>query len=455
MKTHSCFIPVRIAAVMALFVFLPVWSTAQQAYYYTFDGEKVILEASDEYLVIKPAESQEKGQFQTRLLERFPSAEVQKLRGVKSEGFLTVRSNQPLYSERSELNRLQEDLHLDYTEPVYLLEGNPVIPYNVFDVKLRHDEEFDRLRELNESHNVEILSRNALLPNLITLRINDTSAYSIIELAQKYFHELDLKYSTPDFVQNIQRHSTVSDPYFSRQFYMHMISAEYAWQVTTGSDDITVAVIDDGVMAHEDLPASRLVSGYDAFGKTNGAPGGNEAHGMATAGIIAASHNEMGIAGMAPNVNTMPVRIFDEYAIGVSDRAIVTAFTHAVMNGAHVINNSWGYSTITDVNASLTNVITNAMQNGQGGLGTIVVFASGNSHQSFSGVTYPANISGVIAVGAVDDSDVIFNYSSRGSQLDLVAPSGQTGSILGSGPCGTNNRIQLNGTVWSDRKSVV
>src|SRR5690625_5128051 len=157
----------------------------------------------------------------------------------------------------------------------------------------------------------------------------------------------------------------------------------------------------------------------------------------------------MGIAGMAPNVNTMPVRIFDEYAIGVSDQAIVTAFTHAVMNGAHVINNSWGYSTITDVNASLTNVITNAMQNGRGGLGTIVVFASGNSHQSFSGVTYPANISGVIAVGAVDDSDVIFNYSSRGSQLDLVAPSGQTGSILGSGPCGTNNRIQLNGTVWS------
>src|SRR5690625_3830916 len=120
--------------------------------------------------------------------------------------------------------------------------------------------------------------------------------------------------------------------------------------------------------------------------------------------------------------------------MGVSDHAIVEYCSHEVMNGAHCIKYSWGYSSIKDVNASLTNVITNAMQNGRGGLGTIVVFASGNSHQSFSGVTYPANISGVIAVGAVDDSDVIFNYSSRSSQLVLVALRGQTGSILGSGP---------------------
>lgn len=449
MKTRQCFIPICIITVITLFMLLPVWATAQQAYYYTFDGKIVMLEPSYEYLVIKLAELQEREQLPSKLHELFPTAEVQELGGVKSTGFFTVRSGQPLYSEPNELRQLQEDLQLSYVEPVYLFEGNPLIPYDVFSVKLRQDDEFDRLLALNEVHNVEILGRNALLPNLITLRLNDTSNYSIIEIAQKYFHELDLKYSTPDFFQNIQRQGSIADPYFDYQFYMHMTSAEHAWRITTGSENITVAVIDDGVMAHEDLPASRLVNGYDAFGITNGAPGGNEAHGMATAEIIAASHNSVGIAGMAPEVKVMPVRIFDHRGFGASDTDLVDAFTHAVTNGAHVINNSWGYGTTSDVNTPLTNVITNAMQNGRGGLGTIVVFASGNAHQSFSGVIYPANITGVIAVGAVNSSDVIFNYSSRGSQLDLVVPSGQTGSFIDWGPCGTNEKIQLNGTVWS------
>ncbi len=208
-------------------------------------------------------------------------------------------------------------------------------------------------------------------------------------------------------------------------------------------------------MAHEDLPAGRLVNGFDAFGPGNGAPGGNEAHGMAVAGIIAATHNNLGIAGLAPNVQVMPVRIFDEIGDGTDDNGLVNACAHAVNNGAEVINNSWGIffqdgSSVTDPNhiPALTNCITDAMENGRNGDGIVVIFASGNNGQE---VTYPANVPGVISVGAVDDSDEVFNYSSRGNELDIVAPSGEVGSRV-SVQCGFfDDRWQntLQGTVWS------
>src|SRR5690606_6558864 len=70
---------------------------------------------------------------------------------------------------------------------------------------------------------------------------------------------------------------------------------------------------------------------------------------------------------------------------------------------------------------------TRARTQGRGGLGSIVVFSSGNSNQAFSGVTFPANVNGVVTVGAIDRNGNIWNYSSRGLELDLVAPSGNTG----------------------------
>lgn len=68
----------------------------------------------------------------------------------------------------------------------------------------------------------------------------------------------------------------------------------------------------------------------------------------------------------------------------------------------------------------------------------MVVFASGNFHQNFSGVTFPANVNGVIAVGATDRNGNIWNYSSRGPQMDLVAPSGNVG---GAGDLVTTDRM--------------
>lgn len=79
-------------------------------------------------------------------------------------------------------------------------------------------------------------------------------------------------------------------------------------------------MIDEGGAAHEDLPSSRIVPGYDYFYLDNDpSPGGNQAHGMACAGIVAASqNNNLGISGLAPSCKVMNIRIFDDKGNGTT-----------------------------------------------------------------------------------------------------------------------------------------
>jgi len=161
-------------------------------------------------------------------------------------------------------------------------------------------------------------------------------------------------------------------------------------------------------------------------------------HGECCAGIIAASHNYLGIRGISPRASIIPINIFNDWYISSGEvyysedardlsNAIDFAWDDA---GADVLSNSWGYRTAASGDIPYADAIIAAIgrarSQGRNGLGSIVVFASGNYGGSFSGVTFPANVNGVITVGAVDKNGNIWNYSSRGSEMDLVAPSGNT-----------------------------
>jgi hypothetical protein len=165
----------------------------------------------------------------------------------------------------------------------------------------------------------------------------------------------------------------------------------------------------------------------------------------------------VGIAGIAPNVRIVPINIFhtwdvtlnrwSETAQNIAD-AIEFAWDPA-RGDADVINNSWGYNTnnpnsIQDADAIILQ-INNALNLGRlrngNRLGCVVVFASGNEHQNsnVNGVIFPANISGVIAVGAVNNKGAVWDYSSRGDALSVVAPSGgDPGDVVTTDRMGTN-----------------
>ncbi|MEO0894956.1 MAG: S8 family serine peptidase [Bacteroidota bacterium] len=225
-----------------------------------------------------------------------------------------------------------------------------------------------------------------------------------------------------------------------------------AWCVTKGSTDINVAIIDQGIEAHEEfnndsiagLP-SRILPGYDAINGVAGsaAPvGNNDIHGMAVAGVIAGSHNEKGIAGIAPKVNILPILIslgaaknVDGVPTGMADPnyASVLQFADAIQwawkNGADVINNSWTFSfcdSDPDAIPAISNVIDSALIKGRGGLGAVVVFASGDRREGINTTTcvhYPASIPDVMTVSSITVYGTVPNYGRFGSSVDVTCVS--------------------------------
>lgn len=312
--------------------------------------------------------------------------------------------------------------------------------------------------------------------NYYIITVKDIS--KIFEVANRIYESGLAKFSHPNHLAQITQHYVPSDPMFVNQQYLRNLhfSTYYplgdkeanvlpAWDITLGSDAIRVVVIDDGLEDHEDL-SGRVLAGFSPMTSGNGnipstcisTPNGptRTGHGMACAGIIAASHNHLGIAGIAPNSRLVPVNIFvgGETVLELANG--INWAWQAANGNADIISNSWGFNTTWPAGADIiVSAITNARTQGRvrNGVarGSVVVFASGNSNNTFSGVTFPANVDGVITVGAVNYNGSIWDYSSRGPQMDLVAISAGGSSVqyLGcwrpGGNIATIDRMEENG----------
>jgi subtilisin family serine protease len=154
---------------------------------------------------------------------------------------------------------------------------------------------------------------------------------------------------------------------------------------------------------------------------------------MACAGLIAASHTLDSIAGlqtstgiisMKPQVKILPVRIFKNNDAGLTPEKNAAAIAYARISGASILSNSWGYGPATPLQGFdvINRAINDAYVVGRGGFGCVILFAAGNDSIDF--VTYPANRTNVLAVGAITTSDQRWAYSNYGTELDVVAPSG-------------------------------
>ena len=186
-----------------------------------------------------------------------------------------------------------------------------------------------------------------------------------------------------------------------------------AWDSTTGSSDIVVAIIDTGIDKDRADFAGRIVSPYDAMDDLTDWPAweDNNGHGTGVAGVAVSRGNDgQGIAGVAWNVKIMPVKIADSE--GTTDYILAEGIYWAVDHGADVINISFAGASSTSVETAAVNYALSR--------GVPVIAAAGNSYPS--GIAYPAALPGVIAVGATTPEDARASWSSVGPQLDLVAP---------------------------------
>ena len=229
------------------------------------------------------------------------------------------------------------------------------------------------------------------------------------------------------------------------------INAEEAWEITFGSHEITIAVIDQGVdLNHPDLE-DNLLLGFDATdggaGGNNGDCWGDNAHGTACAGIIASVDNTIGTIGVAPECNILPIRVsYTEIIGGIEyqiwdDDWIVEAINRAwEIDEADIISCSWGGGSS---NTAINNEISDAFEFGRNNLGCTIVFAAGNNNDDH--VEYPANGDiRITAVGAMSPCGERKRSSDDPSEVNPDVNSDPQGvSCDGEGWWGSNYGFDL------------
>jgi subtilisin family serine protease len=224
-----------------------------------------------------------------------------------------------------------------------------------------------------------------------------------------------VKYAQENHEVHALETTTTSDPQYSKQWGLPDIGTSTAWTVSQGSG-VSVAVIDTGIDASQSDLSGRVVL-YKNYVDTSASAADDNDHGTHVAGIIAANRNN-GVegCGTAPKATVYAFKVLD--ASGSGDEASVAqAIRDAVdYTPCKIISMSLGSTAGDGVDPVLTSAVTYAESKG-----ALVIAAAGND--GVTTASYPAAISGVIGVGAVDSSNVLASWSNYGSlDLDVVAP---------------------------------
>ena len=225
-----------------------------------------------------------------------------------------------------------------------------------------------------------------------------------------------------------------ADPHFQSQYGFHNtgqvqggepglagadINAVEGWSITTGSDDILIAILDSGINSHVDL-AGRIDFGWNIPDNDGDTSDECSNHGTHVAGLAAAAgDNGLGIAGVAWNVRILPVVVVDGCQ-GVESWA-ADGLVYATDAGADVINMSLQYYTGTSL---LRDALLYAVSSD-----IPVVAAAGNID---AGVAYPAKWAESVAVAATDHVDQKWWASNFGNEIDVAAAGSDVISLSGT-----------------------
>ncbi len=273
---------------------------------------------------------------------------------------------------------------------------------------------------------------SALRP-LRQMRLGDASILEIdAEMAEGLSDDPDVAWVEPVIAMHVSY--APDDPYFPYQWNLGMLGLSEVWATTMGSGAV-VAVLDTGVSEELD-GLNRVLDGWD-FIDDDDDPSDEHWHGTHVAGTIAQkTDNGTGVSSVAPAASILPVRVMDENGSGDS-ATVAEGIVWAVDNGAHIINLSLGSSSRSE---AVAEACAYAAENN-----VLVVAAAGNDGDN--AVHHPAAIDSVIAVGAVDLNGDLTDYSNYGSEIDIVAPGGDSSVDLdGDGvPDGIKQATNLDG----------
>jgi len=293
--------------------------------------------------------------------------------------------------------------------------------------------------------------RARMLPGIAMLGPSKAELKLATMLAAKQLNRQgDVEYAEPNY--RVTPKIEPNDIFYGRQWHYPKVNLPAAWDKTTGSANVKIAVLDTGVVAnHPDLQARLSADSYDFISSiSNGGDGdgvdsdgsdpgdgqdntacstssfrSSSFHGTHVAGTIGAStNNNIGTAGIMWSGEIMNLRVlgceggstFDIAQALLYAAGIENAFGLSPTKKADVANLSLG-------GGSPSNVMTNAVQDARAA-GLIIIAAAGNDGDST--LSYPASYDGVISVAATDLGDQRAFYSQFNARVDIAAPGGDT-----------------------------
>lgn len=335
------------------------------------------------------------------------------------------------------------------------------VPLGAQAMSVRQSALHQQLRTLSEFAQIQLTYSHAVSDGAVVVRLPQRiSLAQAIAIAYRLSNEEDVLYAEPDVWMSLQ--SVPNDPRFVQQWNYFEdaggIRLPEAWDITTGHPDVTVAVVDTGIVAHADL-SGQIIQGFDFISdpviandgdgrdsdpsdpgdwitvtESNG-PGPLEGcpvakstwHGTHVAGIIGAvTNNDLGVAGINWTVKLQPVRALGKCGGGfLSD--IVDGMRWAAgisvpdvpdnPTPAQIINLSLGAPEACSLffQEAVSDIVR---------LGKLVVVAAGNEGQDVSNVA-PANCVGTVPVAATTRSGGKAYYSNFGGSVQISAPGGE------------------------------
>ncbi|MBK7223163.1 MAG: S8 family serine peptidase [Saprospiraceae bacterium] len=471
MKTKPNFLRKWTLAIGA-FVFLSFQSIAQkngEKFYYTASGEKIYMEASPDRLIVKFKSGISETSRRNVLAANRNNVEMEEESYIEPLDVYVMKIKNGNVNAKNAINTLNANQDIVYTSPILNWNGGKdQACINKVIVRLKSPTDQSRMLEYANEYNLINIRQNEFDPLMYHLELPENASGDAIDVANGLFEKNFFEFAQPDFLY-LNLLETTNDPLVNTQWALNNTGSNStpagtadadmdvfeAWTTTTGSASIKIAIIDTGVdLAHPDLVAN-LLPGYGASG--NGSAGnsvgyGNEPHGTACAGIVAAvGNNNLGVAGVAYSCKILPVQVF--VGASTTDTWLADGINWAWMNGADVLSNSWGGGSVS---APINSAINGAATSGRGGLGAVVLFASGNNNGS---VSNPAANPQTIAVGASSMCDQRKSPSSCdlenfwggnfGTNLDVTAPGVkiQTTDISGAGGYQSGDYVpDFNGT---------
>jgi serine protease len=271
--------------------------------------------------------------------------------------------------------------------------------------------------------------------------------WQVIRTSKSLAANPDYRWAGPNYIY--QTHAVPNDTFYDLQWHYQQIRMPGAWDVTTGREDVYVAVLDSGVYRHPDFGSNvDFALGYDfvddvfASGDGDGIdsdagdPGelypANQpyiSHGTHVAGTVGArGNNNTGITGVNWRVTIMPVRVCGFqgcscWSINEGMRwagRLPNASGTAPSERAQVVNMSLGGSSPCPGSQDIINQLASR--------GIVITASAGNEGNSI--LSYPASSANVVSVSATTLADELAYYSTYGSRVDIAAPGGDSTADL-------------------------